>query len=64
VGVTGWLAGHRKAIAGAVLGAVAAVVPALAAGAPWQGLVVAGVAGALGVGVPVSAVPNKSKAFR
>ena len=58
-----WVAGHRKAVAGAVLGAAAAVIAALSAGSPsWQVLVVAGVAGALGVGAPVYQVRNGRKA--
>jgi hypothetical protein len=58
-----WVTDHRKAITGAVLGAAAAVIAALSAGSSpsWQVLVVAGVAGALGVGAPVYQVRNGRK---
>jgi hypothetical protein len=54
---------YRKAIIGALLGGVAAVVSASAAGgSSWQALVVVFAAGAVGVGVPVGAVRNGRKA--
>jgi hypothetical protein len=58
-GFGNYFATHRKAFVSAALGGSAAVIAALAAGSPWQGMVVAFVAGALGVGVPTGAVGNK-----
>jgi hypothetical protein len=53
---------YRKAIAAALLGGVAAAVGVLSTGADYKAIIVAFVAGALGVGGGVAASPaNKPK---
>ena len=54
---------YRKAIAAALLGGVGTAVTALAAGADYKAVILAFVAGALGIGGGVAASPrNKAKA--
>ena len=57
--MTRWVAVHRKALVGAVVAGATAAAAALAAGSPWQYVALAAVGGALGIGVPVGAVPNR-----
>jgi hypothetical protein len=56
-----YVVGHRKAIAGAALAAVAAYAASSAAGSTWQAAAVAAAVAALGGGAGVGAIRNGHK---